>query len=345
MPRKPRPDAPADAAEESQAPTQPTFREAIYRSSDGLKLSVRDYGNPLSPWLPVVCLAGLTRDSRDFHELAVHLSTHRHRPRRVVAFDYRGRGRSQWAKTVESYNVLTEMNDVLDGMVALNIPRAVVVGTSRGGIIGMLMGVARPATVAGLVLNDVGPVIEAHGLARIKTYVGRMPQPDDWADAAHLLRRTHGASFSTWRDVDWDYFAHLTFNDDGAGPVSAYDPQLAQTFDGLELDQPLPSMWDEFRALRTIPIVVIRGEHSDMLSADTVTCMSEEHPHVETVTVSGEGHAPLLRYGQLLARISAFITALEGNGPPVDATIPRDEAGFDLDAAADSEAPEPEKAG
>ena len=164
------------------------FREAIYSSADGLKLSARDYGNPLSPWLPVVCLAGFTRDSRDFHELAIHLSTHRHRPRRVVAFDCRGRGRSQWAESAESYNPLTEMNDVLDGMAALNIPRAVVVGTSRGGIIGMLMGVARPATVAGLVLNDVGPVIEAQGLARIKTYVGRTPQPDDWADAAHLLQ-------------------------------------------------------------------------------------------------------------------------------------------------------------
>ncbi len=344
MPRKPRPDTTPDAAEESQTPAQPTFREATYLSSDGLKLSARDYGSPLSPWLPVVCLAGIARDSRDFHELAVHLSTHRHRPRRVVAFDYRGRGRSQWAETAESYNALTEMNDVLDGMAALNIPRAVVVGTSRGGVIGMLMGVARPATVAGLVLNDIGPVIEAHGLARIRTYVGRMPQPDNWSDTAQLLRRVHGASFPAWRDVDWDYFARLTFNDDGGSPVSAYDPKLAETFDGLELDHSLPAMWDEFRALSAIPILVIRGENSDMLSSDTVDRMSEEHPHVETVTVSGEGHAPLLRYGQLLARISAFVTALEGSGPPADAVIPRDEARYDLDAVAEPEAAEPEKA-
>ena len=345
MARKPRPDAPPDSAEDSEAPAQSTFREAIYSSSDGLKLSARDYGNPLSPWLPVVCLAGFTRDSRDFHELAIHLSTHRHRPRRVVAFDYRGRGRSQWAESAESYNLLTEMNDVLDGMAALNIPRAVIVGTSRGGLIGMLMGLARPATVAGLVLNDVGPVIEARGLARIKTYVGRMPRPDDWADAAHLLSRVHGAGFPTWRDVDWDYYARLTFDDDGAGPVSAYDPKLAQTFDDLELDQPLPTMWDEFRALRAIPILVIRGENSDLLSAETVTRMSEEHPRLDSVTVAGEGHAPLLRYGQLLARISAFVTAVEGSGPPVDAIVPRDEASYDLDAVAEAETPEPEKAG
>ena len=344
MARKSRATPPPDTTEDADAPAAPGFREAVYTSADGLKLSARDYGNPLSPWLPVVCLADFTRDSRDFHELAVHLSTHRHRPRRVVAIDGRGRGRSQWARSAESYNPLTEMNDALDGMAALAIPRAVVVGTSRGGILGMLMGVARPATIAGLVLNDVGPAVEAQGLARIKTYAGRTPQPDNWADAAHLLKRIHGAGFPGWRDVDWDYFARLTFNDDDGRPVLAYDPKLARTFDGLELDRPLPAMWEEFRALRDIPILSIRGENSDFLSADTVTRMGEAHPNVETVTVAGEGHAPLLRYGQLLARVSAFVTAVEGNGPPADALIPRDEAYFDLDAAQESETADTEKA-
>lgn len=330
MPRRSRSDSTSDVAE---APDPVAFRDVTYTSADGLKLSARDYGNPLSPWLPVICLAGLTRDSRDFHELAVHLSSHRHRPRRVVAFDYRGRGRSQWARSANSYNPLTEMNDILDGMAALNIPRAVVVGTSRGGIIGMLMGTARPATVAGLVLNDIGPVVEPQGLARIKTYVGRTPQPVDWADAAHLLRRIHGASFPAWRDTDWDDFARLTFADEDGVPVGSYDPKLAQTFDGLELDHPLPTMWGEVRALRTIPIMVVRGENSDLLSVETVTRMSEEHGQVEAVTVAGEGHAPLLRSGQLLARVSAFVIAIEGNGPPIDAIVPRDEATYDLDGA------------
>lgn len=330
MPRRPRPNP---ASEVADAPPLAGFREVTYTSVDGLRLSARDYGNPLSPLLPVVCLAGLTRDSRDFHELAVHLSSHRHRPRRVVAFDYRGRGRSQWARSADTYNPLTEMNDVLDGMAALNIPRAVVVGTSRGGIIGMLMGAARPASLAGLVLNDIGPVVEAQGLARIKTYVGRTPQPLDWADAARLLRRIHGASFPAWRDADWDYFARLTFTDEDGVPIGSYDPKLAQTFDGLELDQPLPAMWDEVRAMRTIPILVVRGENSDLLSAETVARMSEEHDRVEAVTIAGEGHAPLLRSGQLLARVSAFVIAIEGNGTPVDAIVPRDEATYDLDGA------------
>lgn len=326
-----------DVVQVARSAPEKGFREITYSSADGLRLFARDYGNPLSPWLPIVCLPGLARDSRDFHDLAVHLSSHRHRPRRVIAFDYRGRGRSEWAKGAETYTPLTEMNDVLDGMSALAIPSAVIIGTSRGGIIGMMMGAARPATVAGLVLNDIGPVIEAQGLARIKSYVGRLPQPIDWPDAGRLLRRIHGGGFPAWRDADWDHFAHITFGDDGHGPTSIHDPKLAATLEGIELDRPLPNMWDVFRALGSIPTLVIRGEHSDVLSPETVSRMAAEHQRLDTFSVSGEGHAPLLRNTQLLARISAFVASVEGGGPPVDSIIPRDEATFDLDATAGSE--------
>ena len=141
-------------------------RDLHYPSSDGLRLHVAEYGDAISPWLPVVCLPGLSRNARDFHDLAVHLSTHRHRPRRVLAFDLRGRGGSEWDKDVAHYTPLVEMQDVLDGMAALGVDRAVVVGTSRGGIIAMLMAVARPSVLAGVVLNDIGPAIEPRGLAR-----------------------------------------------------------------------------------------------------------------------------------------------------------------------------------
>ena len=303
------------------APT--AWRDAFYSATDGLRLFARDYGERTSPWLPVVCLPGLTRTSRDFHALATHLSTHRYRPRRVVAFDYRGRGQSQWDPDAEHYNALTEMDDVFSGMTALGIPRAMVVGTSRGGIIGILMGVARPTAVAGLVLNDVGPAIEARGLARIKSYVGRTPFPDDWADAARIQRRLHGGQFTAWTDADWDDYARLTYRDENGVPVSDYDPTLGGTFAGVEFDQPVPAMWDEFRALKAIPILVIRGSNSDLLSEDTVKAMTAAHPNVEAVTVPEEGHAPQLRGGALLGRISAFLTAVEGEGPPADAILPK----------------------
>lgn len=334
MARRPRP---VEAVETSTSePSAPAVvhqvRDVIYSSSDGLGLHVRDHGDPLSPWLPVVCLPGLTRGARDFEELALHLSTHRHRPRRVLAFDYRGRGRSQWDSNIENYNPLTEMTDIFDGVIALGVSRAVLVGTSRGGIIAMLMGVARPAMIAGLVLNDIGPVLEPRGLARIKTYVGRTPAPNDWIDAKRLMRRLHGAQFTALTDDDWDAFARLTYREENGLPVGDYDPALAQTFDGIEFDKPVPTLWDEFRSLRSVPVLAIRGENSDLLSEDTLAAMAAAHPRFESLTISGEGHAPLLRHAQLLQRISAFVTHVEGTGPPADAVIPRAHIAYDLDA-------------
>src|SRR5690606_28959393 len=171
-------------------------RDFIYHASDGLRLYARDYGDPLQPFLPVVCLPGLTRTARDFEALAAFLAGHPQRPRRVVTFDYRGRGRSARDPDIGNYNPVAEMNDVCDGMAALGIARAIIVGTSRGGIIAMLMGIARPASLAGVVLNDIGPQIEPIGLARIKTYIGRTPLPDDWSDAARILKRLHGPRFT-----------------------------------------------------------------------------------------------------------------------------------------------------
>ena len=323
--------APAAPNDRSISAAEVADREVFYTSTDGLRLFARDYGDARSPWLPVVCLPGLTRTARDFHDLAVHLSTHRHRPRRVVAFDYRGRGRSAWDKNPDRYNPVTEMSDVFDGMAALGISRAVVVGTSRGGIIGILMGVARPATVAGLVLNDIGPAIEARGLVRIKTYVGGTPTPDDWQDAARIQRRLHGGQFTAWEDADWDHFARLTYADENGRPLPDYDPALAATFAGVEFDQPVPTLWDEFAALGSTPVLVIRGANSDLLSPQTVAAM-QALPNVEAIAIAEEGHAPLLRNGHLLARISAFITSLE--------IAPQSEVGQHEPAAYDLDAPE-----
>jgi pimeloyl-ACP methyl ester carboxylesterase len=300
----------------------PAARDLSYKSSDGLTLAARDYGDILSPWLPVVCLSGLTRNGRDFEDLALRLAANHRRPRRVVTFDYRGRGRSQWDQNRDNYNPLTEMNDVLDGMTALGIPRAIIVGTSRGGIVAMLMAVARPTALAGVVLNDIGPVIEARGLARIKTYVGRTPVPDDWADAVHILKRLHGAQFPAWSEAEWNLFAHATFREDDGRPVGDYDPALGHTFNGVEFDEPVPSLWNEFRALMPIPVLVIRGENSDLLSVDTFKAMAASHPRLEAITVPGQGHPPLLHDPRLLDRISEFVATAEGATPPAYAVVP-----------------------
>lgn len=316
----------------------PEVRDFTYHSADGLALYARDYGDRLAPWLPVVCLPGLTRCHRDFENLAHFLSNHRHRPRRVVCFDYRGRGRSARDARAENYNPLQEMNDTFDGMAAMGISRAIVVGTSRGGIVAMLMGVARPSVLAGIVLNDIGPQIEPLGLARLKTYVGRTPSPDDWDDAARILKRLHGAQFTALTDDQWMDFARKTYREENGLPVFDYDPALGRAFDGVDFDEPVPTMWNEFRAIRSIPILAIRGANSDILSTSTLAAMAAEHPRFESVTVPGEGHPPLLVGTHLPQRISSFITAVEGSGPPIEAVVPHQPAVFDLDAEKRDEA-------
>jgi pimeloyl-ACP methyl ester carboxylesterase len=337
MARRPTPyrddDDPPDAADSGP-------RDVFYTGSDGLLLYAADYGDANAPWLPVVCLPGLSRSARDFDPLALHLSGHRHRPRRVIAFDYRGRGRSAFDEDSTHYNPLTEMSDVLDGMAALGIVRAIIVGTSRGGIIAMLMGVARPNVIAGVVLNDIGPMIEPQGLARIKTYVGRTPAPDDWEDAVGILRRLHSQQFTALSDADWMTFARMTYREEGGRPVSDYDPALAKTFDGITFEEPMPDLWNEFKALGPVPVLAIRGENSDLVSEETLDEMAAAHPHFDSVTIPGQGHPPLLIHTPVLQRISAFITNTEGSGPPVDAVIPREAPAFDLDQPTETAADE-----
>lgn len=327
---RPEPIEPESGEIASDAPTGPPTdqmgrrRDLYYTSGDGLRLHVAEYGDAISPWLPVVCIPSLSRSARDFHQLALYLSSHPDRPRRVLAFDLRGRGMSEWDKEIAHYTPLVEMQDVLDGMAALGVDRAIVVGASRGGIIAMLMAVARPAVLAGVVLNDIGPAIEARGLARLKTYIGRTPSPDDWDDAVRILRRLHGAQFTALDDNEWSAFARMTWQDEEGRPTADYDPALARTFDGVEFDQPMPTLWREFAALHAAPVLAIRGENSDILSAETLARMEREHPRFDHIVIAGEGHAPLLIGNAVIQRISAFIMAAEGHALPADAIVPVD---------------------
>ena len=325
----------SDAPKASDTTDALRGRDRSYKSSNGLNLHVVDYGDVNAPWLPVVCLPGLSRTARDFDALARHLAQHRHRPRRVVAFDYRGRGHSDWDSDPANYNPVTEMNDVLDGMAAVGISRAIVVGTSRGGIIAMLMAVARPNVLAGLVLNDIGPVIEPIGLARLKTSVGRSPAPEDWDDAVAIQRRLLEPQFPALSDADWLTMARMTYRDVDGVPEIDYDPALAKTLEGLELDQPIPDMWAQYEALGDARVLAIRGSQSDILSADTLKKMAETRPHADTVTIDGQGHPPMLTHTPILQRISVFMTSVEESGLAADALIPKPPEDFDLDAKDD----------
>ena len=211
-------------------------------AQDGLRLHVRAWGSRLAARLPVVCLPGLARTVADFETLASALASGANGPRSVLALDLRGRGRSDYDRNPKNYNVQVELADVLAVLTALAVNQAVFIGTSRGGILTMLLAVARPTALAGCVLNDVGPVIETVGLMRIKSYLGKLPQVASLHEAADVLRRLFAAQFPKLSDDDWVAFARRTFKDDGGRIVPDYDVRLGKTLDQIDPARPVSGL-------------------------------------------------------------------------------------------------------
>jgi pimeloyl-ACP methyl ester carboxylesterase len=272
---------------------------------DGLKLHARDYMAADAGALPVVCLPGLTRTAADFHGLATALSR-AETPRRVIAVDYRGRGLSEYDSDPRNYSALVELADVRAVLTALEVAPAIFIGTSRGGILTMLLAAAQPSALAGAVLNDIGPVIEAKGLVRIKSYVGKLPQPRDMADGGQILKRLFDAQFPKLTDDDWRDAAALTWHLSDGQPVLSYDPSLAATLKDVDIERAVPTLWPQFDALGALPVMVIRGLLSDLLSAETVEAMRARHPGLEVVEAPDEGHPPALGTPDMIAKLSAF---------------------------------------
>jgi pimeloyl-ACP methyl ester carboxylesterase len=243
------------------------FQDFFYTSADGLRLHARIYGPAETVDLSVVCLPGLTRNARDFHDLALKLSGKAARPRRVIAFDYRGRGGSQRDPDPAHYTVPIETADILEGLEQLGISRAVFIGTSRGGLILHVIAAQRPELIAGAVLNDVGPELGLGGLMQIRDYLSR-PQATLRADC---------------------------------------DPAIASAFTGLDLTQTLPALWEQFAAFGKTPLLVVRGENSQLLTEDILRRMQAAHPGLEAIVVPGQGHPPMLETGDLPDRIGDFI--------------------------------------
>lgn len=298
----------------ADAGTPAAVNSLFVSAQDGLRLHVRAHGARTNRALPVVCLPGLARTTADFDTLALALASDRERPRRVLALDYRGRGKSDYDRKAANYNLPVELADVLSVLTALDVGRAAFVGTSRGGILTMLLAVARPTAIAGCVLNDIGPVIDLEGLVRIKSYVGKLPQLSSFPAAADALRRRFANQFPKWSGDDWLTFARQTFKDAGGRLVPDYDPKLATILEAIGPAQPLPTLWKEFDALGRVPVMVIRGANSDILSQATVEAMRERRRALEVVEVPDEGHAPRLAGSLTLGRIAAFIASCDATG-------------------------------
>lgn len=284
------------------------FEDFFYRSADGLRLHARIYGSDRTDDVPVVCLPGLTRNARDFHDLALKLSGRPIRPRRVICFDYRGRGESQRDPDPAHYTVATEAADILAGLARLGITRAAFIGTSRGGLILHLIAAATPDIIACAVLNDVGPELGPGGLAQIKDYLSR-PQATlrSLEEAEKVLREIHGTAFPALRASDWRRMAYAVYRDDGGSLVPDCDPAIAKSFAGLDLTQPLPALWEQFAAFNRTRLLVVRGANSQLLTEDILRRMRAAHPDLEAIVVPGQGHPPMLETGDLPDAVGAFI--------------------------------------
>ena len=294
----------------------PTISASTFISApDGLRLHARCYGRRSNSPLPVVCLPGLARTAADFEALGNALAGDARHPRRVIALDYRGRGLSEYDRDPKNYSFQTELADMLAVLAALDATPAVFVGTSRGGILTMLLAAMRPSAIAGAVLNDIGPVIEPKGLMRIKGYVGKLPQPKSFEDGAEILRRLFDAQFPKLTQTDWLSAAHRTFKQENGALVPTYDVRLAQTMEGVDYEKPLPALWKEFDALSGTPVMVVRGENSDLLSEQTVDAMRARRGEMEAIAVPDQGHAPLLAEPDVIAAITDFVARCEARRP------------------------------
>lgn len=279
------------------------FNHRHWNSPDGLRLHAREYGLP-GDRLPVVCIPGLTRNARDFEEVAPWIAA---RGRRVFAVDLRGRGESE-RDPRKRYNPRVYADDMAALLAAIDAPRALFVGTSLGGLVAMTLAARHPALVGGAVLNDVGPKVAKAGLLRIRGYVGKVAQVDTWEDAAAYARRINGIAFPDQDDLDWMTLARRMFREQGGRPVLDYDPSIFSPPSRFLVWVTQPLVWAAFRKLAAAgPLALIHGGISDVIGADTIARMKAIAPHLQVTAIPGVGHAPMLTEPAALEAMAAFL--------------------------------------
>lgn len=258
---------------------------AFFTSSDDRRLFFEDTGSGA----PVLCLAGLTRNSKDFSFLKPHLGD-----KRVIAMDYRGRGRSDHDPDFMNYNVLRESQDAIELLDHLGLDRVNVIGTSRGGLIAMALAASHPERLLSVVLNDVGPVLEPSGIAKIMEYVGKQPVSKTYDLAARALQHVMGPQFPGVSLARWRQQAEVQFDETPDGLTLSYDPALRTALLEQAAAGPAPDLWPLFEALQGLPSGVIRGANSDILGKDTLTEMHNRHPALISAEIPDRGHPPFL---------------------------------------------------
>ena len=280
------------------------YKDRSWTSSDGLNLHYRDYPGPDGyDGPPVLCMHGLTRNSRDFADLADHLC----QTRRVIVPEMRGRGLSDYAPDSDTYNPLVYVADVEKLLAEEGIDQFISIGTSMGGLMTMMLAAAKPGRIVACVMNDIGPEIETAGVERISGYVGQGRSYPTWLHAARSMKEVHGAAFPDYDLERWIEMAKRTLVVNKNGRVSYdYDMAIAEPFSKPGNAAP-PNLWLAFEALRGVPMVLLRGELSDLLSEATVAQMKARNPAMRAVTVPRVGHAPTLDEPEARAAIEQLL--------------------------------------
>ncbi len=281
------------------------FIGRTYSASDGLSLYYREYGDAAWDTTPLLCLAGLTRNSADFDDLAVRMAA---TGRRVIAPDYRGRGRSAFDPHWQNYSGEVQLGDVATLLTVLNLHRVVVIGTSFGGLLSMGLAIMRPTVLAGVVLNDVGPEIDAAGLSRIANYIGTPVSLESYEDAARQQMHLFSPAYPDLDEAGWMKMARASYRQSADGKLVAdYDLNLGKA---LAAAGPPADLWPSFRALQDIPCLALRGALSDVLSLQTFDRMAVEVPQLKRMTIPHRGHVPLLTEPTCTEALDEFLKSL-----------------------------------
>jgi pimeloyl-ACP methyl ester carboxylesterase len=277
------------------------WEDRYFQSADGLRLHYRDYpGDAVR--LPVLCLPGLTRNCRDFESVAPRIQ----RTRRVLCADLRGRGLSERDPNWRNYHPGTYVADVGRLLADAGAGRVIILGTSLGGIIAMILAATAPQLLGGVILNDVGPEVAPEGLARISTYVGRNVPVRSWSEAAAQARAINGLAWPDATDGDWLTFARRAYAEIDGMPRPDMDPMIGEAVRAAPTGA-APDLWPVFAALRPLPALALRGATSDVLSQDTFDRMGREKPDLGRVTVPRRGHAPTLDEPESITAIETFL--------------------------------------
>ncbi len=284
----------------------PHYDNYWFESRDGLKLFARNYQHE-APRATILCIPGLTRNSADFSELCEHLAINY----RVIAVELRGRGKSEYDTNPLNYHPELYVDDVVALLDSLELTSVILIGTSLGGLISMILTALQPERVAAVIMNDIGPETSQVGVDRIKNYVCNPVRVNSWAQAIDMTQEVFGAEYPDFVDEDWAAFTKNIYRENSkGGPVLNYDPAIGLLMTQQQDNAVAPNLWSAFAAMQTTPLLVIRGRLSDILTTECVEKMQLKKPDMHFIELEDRGHAPLLTETECIVGIDNFLVSL-----------------------------------